>query len=93
MEKDDVLKLAQLAHIRMNADEAESLLGDLDAVLRYVSEIQEVSGAAYPEKKAGTHRNLMRDDEKPHQSGEYTEAILNEAPRREGEYIKVKKIL
>ena len=35
----------------------------------------------------------MREDDNPHAGGIYTEAVLNEAPEREGDYIKVKKIL
>ena len=37
--------------------------------------------------------NVMREDVNPHESGLYTEKILEQAPTREGNYIKVKKIL
>lgn len=93
MDKHDVLKLSELAHIHTGDKEAEKLLPDLDAILRYVSEIQEVSGTDEPEKKAGIHHNIMRGDDSPHESGVYSEALLNEAPEREGDYVKVKKIL
>jgi Asp-tRNA(Asn)/Glu-tRNA(Gln) amidotransferase C subunit len=35
----------------------------------------------------------MRDDSVTHTPGEFTEDILNNAPDREGNYLKVKKIL
>jgi Asp-tRNA(Asn)/Glu-tRNA(Gln) amidotransferase C subunit len=35
----------------------------------------------------------MRGDEEFHESGIYTEKILEQAPAKEGGYIKVKKIL
>ena len=38
-------------------------------------------------------RNVLRPDENPHQSGVFTEEILAEAPKRRGQYVKVKKIL
>jgi Asp-tRNA(Asn)/Glu-tRNA(Gln) amidotransferase C subunit len=38
-------------------------------------------------------RNVMREDEPTNHSGEYTEAILQNAPAREGDWLKVKKIL
>ena len=37
--------------------------------------------------------NVMREDKDPHEAGLYTEKILEQAPAREGDYIKVKKIL
>jgi Asp-tRNA(Asn)/Glu-tRNA(Gln) amidotransferase C subunit len=35
----------------------------------------------------------MRDDNGAHESGEYSKEILEQAPNKEGNYIKVKKIL
>ncbi len=35
----------------------------------------------------------MREDAFPHESGIHTEALLNNAPEREGMFLKVKKIL
>jgi len=35
----------------------------------------------------------MREDEVTNEAGQYTEAILNEAPHRKGQYVEVKKIL
>jgi hypothetical protein len=35
----------------------------------------------------------MREDGEPHESGIYTQKILEQAPAREKDYIKVKKIL
>lgn len=41
----------------------------------------------------GVGVNVMREDGEPHESGLYTEKLLSAAPQREGQYIKVKKIL
>ena len=38
-------------------------------------------------------RNVLRPDENPHEPGAFTEEILAEAPKRQGQYVKVKKIL
>ncbi len=35
----------------------------------------------------------MRDDADPHEAGLYTEDLLKAAPGRDGNYVKVKKIL
>ncbi len=96
MDKDKVLDLAKLARIKISEDEAESLSHEFNAILKYVGEVKEVS----PRKDLGETpglssgvRNLMREDGEGHESGLYTEKILASAPAREGDYIKVKKIL
>ena len=37
--------------------------------------------------------NVLRDDVPENQDGQYTEDILNNAPKRDGKYLVVKKIL
>lgn len=92
IEKKDVEKLAELSRIEISEDEKEVLLKDLDAILGYVSEVQEVvTGEESPE--AGRLRNVMRSDEGAHESGEFTERIMEEAPDTKDGFVKVKKIL
>ncbi len=38
-------------------------------------------------------RNAMREDKNPHETGINTDVIVAEFPRKEGNYLKVKKIL
>lgn len=91
MNKEEVLKLAKLARVEVSQDEAESLSRDFGAILDYVSEINEAKVPAL--KNDLVLKNVMREDENAHDSGIYTEALLNEAPSREGSFVKVKKIL
>ena len=35
----------------------------------------------------------MRDDVNPRESGTYTEVLVSAAPAREGDFVRVKKIL
>jgi len=37
--------------------------------------------------------NVFREDENPNESGSQTETLLAEVPERQGDYIKVKRIL
>ena|SRR3989338_8217625 len=90
---EDVEKLARLSRIALTADEKESLRKDMDSILDYVAQVQTVSAELVLEKKAGMLRNVMREDANPHESGIFTEALLRAAPQREGNYIRVKKIL
>lgn len=97
MDKDKVLQLANLARIHISPSEAESLSHEFEGILNYVGEIEKAEGTENVDqhKKAENFsiRNIMRDDTNPNKGGEYTESLLNEAPAREGEYFKVKKIL
>lgn len=92
LNREEVEKLAELARLDLNEEEAASLAADFDAILEYVSEIQSVAAEAQA-LEVGEHYNVMRQDGDAHAPGEYSEALLAEAPKREGNYIKVKKIL
>jgi len=91
----EVLKLAKLARIEISDTEAESLSHEFDAILNYVGEVKKISITDHQQSTTNKHavRNVLRDDIHAHASGEFSEAILKNAPAREGEYIKVKKIL
>ncbi len=93
MEKQDVIRLGGLARIELTDTEAESFALEITSILGYVSEITDITGDAAPEKKVGALYNVMREDGEPHAPGIYTEDLLNAAPEREGQYVKVKKIL
>ncbi len=93
MERKDIEHLAKLARIKLTDTEAHALAADITGILGYVSEINEITASASGEKKVGTLHNVMREDGEPHEPGIYTEALLDAAPERDGQYIKVKKIL
>ena len=88
----DIDNLAELARLDIPADEKETLRKEVDAILGYVSEVQKLSRGEV-KKVAGEVRNVMREDVNPHLSGAYTEELLAEAPRRQDNFVKVKKIL
>lgn len=92
---DDVKKLAELARIDIRDKQIEELLPELSSVLSYVSEVQEV--AAKQDAEEPDHGHLvninLRSDEDPHASEAYTEELLAEAPEREENYVKVRKVL
>src|SRR3990167_9519093 len=88
---EEVEHLAKLARIGMTDEEKRELQKDLERILDYVSEIKEVSEKI--ETVVSEHRNVFREDGNPHETGKFTEDILNLAPARVGNYIKVKKVL
>jgi aspartyl-tRNA(Asn)/glutamyl-tRNA(Gln) amidotransferase subunit C len=93
MKKEDIERLATLSRIALTPKETEEFAEDITSILGYVSEITEITGTGDVEKKADALFNVMREDTEPHAPGLYTEDLLNAAPEREGQYVKVKKIL
>jgi len=94
--KENVRKLAGLARIKLTPAEEASLAADMENILGYVKQIQEVSASQNSDTKKQGHpaaKNVLRADGEPHKSGEYTEDLLAAAPARQGQYVKVKKIL
>lgn len=89
----EVEKLADLSRIALSPEETEALRKDMDSILGYVEQINKVSATLSFDKETGAVRNIMREDANPHESGAFTEELLAAAPAREGQYIRVKKIL
>jgi aspartyl-tRNA(Asn)/glutamyl-tRNA(Gln) amidotransferase subunit C len=93
-QRSDIEKLAALARITIPDEEKETLRKELDSIIAYVSALSDIQVSEEEKGPASLPvRNVFRDDEAVHESGVSTEAIMREAPRREGEYIAVKKIL
>ena len=79
----------------------------MENILAYVKQIDGVSPASgtgatagaslkssyAPSPTVGDTRNVMREDDKPHESGIFTDELLKLAPRCEKNRVKVKKIL
>ncbi|MDO8590992.1 MAG: Asp-tRNA(Asn)/Glu-tRNA(Gln) amidotransferase subunit GatC [bacterium] len=89
---EDIKKLANLARIKVSEEELPKLSKDIESILGYVSELEKVEVVEGEKQKEGL-RNVMREDALAHESGKYTENILINAPRRQGDYVVVKKIL
>ncbi len=88
----DIQKLSTLSRIDINKNEQVELLEDMEAIIGYVDDIQKAVTNDNI-SKVGKHRNIMREDIKSHDIGEYTKEILDEVPYTQDGYIKVKKIL
>ncbi len=92
----DVEKLALLARIKLGSKEKETLQKEFEAILDYISKLKEVdvSGTGDREASRTTElENVMREDEKSHEPGEFSDDLLNVAPAVEKGYVKVKRVL
>lgn len=92
IKKEDIEKLATLSRIDVSEDEKKDLVKDIESILSYISEIQEISKKE-TSSTIDDLRNVMRNDGEPHESEIYTKAILESMPKKEKGYLKVKKIL
>lgn len=93
MEISDIQHLAKLSRIKISDEEAGHIKKDIESVLDYVSVVNDITADAGITKKVGAVYNVFRPDEVKNETGGETETLLAEAPERDGNYLKVKKIL
>lgn len=90
MEIKDVEALAQLARIDLNEDEKREILSDMKGVLNYVKMIEEVK-IEDSDLEMDVY-NITREDELNNM--EFSrDLIIEQFPEKQGDFLKVKKIL
>ena len=91
---DDVKKLAGLARLALTDEEVVKLQGEINAIVEYVSAIQKVELPETPDASPYLEiENVMREDANPHEAGLYTKDLVAQFPDKDGNFLKVKKIL
>ena len=89
---DDVRKVAKLARLNLPDDKIATYTGQLESILGYVSQLEEVNTTGVPETtRAVEVINVTREDGV--NPTPVREEILNQAPQREGDFFRVPKIL
>lgn len=86
-------KLAELSRISISPEERDGLKKDIESILSYVEQIRSVSAESAQQREKTLVRNIMREDIHPHQTGMYTEELLQAAPRVKDGFVEVKKII
>ncbi|SRR5579875_598572 len=90
--REQVRHVARLARLELSAEEEERLEHDLSAILDYVDKLNELdTSAVEPTAQVGESGTPMRDDEVTNEPA--PEAVLANAPAREGTLFKVPKII
>lgn len=90
MNIEDVEKLAELARIELSPEEKKSLLSDMQGILEYIKQIEEVKIKNI--KPEYTLHNVWREDKVV--LNEFSkELILEQFPDTQDGFLKVKKIL
>lgn len=91
---DEIEKLAALSRLALSEEEKKRMSHEFDSILGYIAAIQKISATSTERIRSIVATvNVLREDKDPHEGGLYTETLVGAAPRREGGYIKVKKIL
>jgi aspartyl-tRNA(Asn)/glutamyl-tRNA(Gln) amidotransferase subunit C len=88
----DVQRVAVLARLRLTADEEIELTAQLDAILAYMDKLNEIDTSdveLFSHATATT--NAFREDKVTNQPD--ADALLANAPDRDGTFFKVPKIL
>jgi len=87
-----VRHIAKLARIKLTQDEAERLEGELSGILDWVEQLEEVdTEGVEPMTSVVAVTTKMRNDEVT--DGGYPDAILENAPAREGNFFVVPKVV
>lgn len=89
--KIDIAALAKLARLEVSDAEIAKLEKEIPDILHFVDTIQKANAGM--EAKSPVLRNVMRADEKPIESGTFTETLLKAAPAREGNRVAVKQVI
>lgn len=96
IERKDIEKLATLSRIKLSEGEKDLFVKEIDSILGYVKQIQEVTDTAVSYEKSPTHyphRNVLREDVDNRDIVDDTSVIVGLAPASQENYVKVKKIL
>lgn len=93
MDKEEILKLANLVRLEITDEEAAGYKKDFDGILDYIDSIKDVEVPMEDSYETNLTKNYMRNDDVVYSAGEFTDDLLNEAPDVEKGYFKVKKVL
>jgi len=92
IDREQVLKVANLARLEMTAEEEEQMAAQMSSILEYFEQLSELDTEDVPPTtRAIDVSNVTRPDEL--QPFPDREAILKEAPDQDGDFFKVPKIL
>lgn len=100
--KKDLENVATLSRLSLSEEEKEKFLIEMKEVLSYVAQVSEMSGEGLDSSGGAKYgnqflnsfnKNEMREDIILNKAGENTEKLLADAPAREGDFVKVSKVI
>ncbi len=92
--KEQLRHLAELAKIDFTDEELEKFLKDINQILEYVSEIQELNLEEFEPMIGGILQELLlREDKKEVLDEETKKLIIEQFPEKENNFLKVPKVI
>jgi aspartyl-tRNA(Asn)/glutamyl-tRNA(Gln) amidotransferase subunit C len=92
--KKEVEYVARLARLSLTNEEKEKFTGQLEAILEYIDKLNELDTKdVQPTSHVLPLSNVWREDVLVQSPDELRERLLNNAPEREGDFFKVKKVI
>ncbi len=92
LSREDVLKLARLARLKLSEDEITKYQLELSSILSFVEQLKTIELSGYePTNQVNGLVNVKRSDEVLTQPS--LEVLLRNVPNTEGKYIKVKRMV
>ena len=93
LSREEILKISELAHIKLADDEIEKFRDQMSSVLEYVGQLANVDVKGIePAAHISGVSNVLRDDVVMSTDPATRKALLEEAPALEGDLIKVKAV-
>jgi aspartyl-tRNA(Asn)/glutamyl-tRNA(Gln) amidotransferase subunit C len=92
LDAETIRRIARLARIRVNADEVEALQGELNSILGWIEQLDEVDVTGVVPLTGAAHMAMrLRADIVT--EGDIAEAVLANAPDRAGNFYAVPKVV
>jgi aspartyl-tRNA(Asn)/glutamyl-tRNA(Gln) amidotransferase subunit C len=92
VDADTTRRIARLARIAVSEDEIPHLQGEINAVLAFVAQLEEVDVAGVPPMTSVTPMEMKQRDDVV-TDGEKAEAVLANAPATERRFFLVPKVV
>lgn len=91
--REEILKIAALAHLKLDEAELEAMRGTLSSILDYVDRLSTAeTGGVEPTAHIAGVENALREDEVRSCDAETREAVLSAFPAREGDQLRVRPV-
>jgi aspartyl-tRNA(Asn)/glutamyl-tRNA(Gln) amidotransferase subunit C len=90
----DVEYVARLARLELSAEEKENFAGQLESILSYIDKLSALDTRDVPPTSHALNlKNVWREDELKTCPEKIRQIMLNNAPEREEDFFKVKKVI
>jgi len=93
MDTEEIKKLAELARLELTEVDISAYQKDFEGILNYIKTINAVDIEGFNDHVRGDTTNILREDNEYYEPGTFKETLLDAAPERDGDFVKVAKVL